>query len=337
MHVPRLERPSPARLSVVVPCLDEAPVLRQTCGRLVAVLGALPDVDLEVVLVDDGSDDGTPDVIRALNQADDRVVGVLLSRRFGQQQATSAGLRFATGDAVVVMDADLQDPPEVVEAMLAAWREGADVAFGQRRSRQGEAWWKRATASVYYRVLARLSDVDVPVDTGDFRLMDRRVVDALLAMPEQDRFLRGMVAWLGFRQVAVPFDRAPRAAGRSKYALGPALSLAIDGMVAMAPAPLRGLGLVASALVGLGLGAGVLAVWWASVSWAVLAAVLGVGGLQLGALAVIGEYVARTLREVRGRPSFVVREVVGVGARASTAPRDAGARSRVRAVGLDPG
>lgn len=321
-------RPTHPRLSVVIPCLDEADVLRATWARLDDVLGQRKDLDLEVVFVDDGSGDGTDDVIRALHEADDRVLGVFLSRTFGQQRATSAGLRFATGDCVVVMDADLQDPPEVVLPMLAAWRNGADVAYGQRHRRAGEPLWKKATASAFYRLLDRVAEVEVPLDTGDFRLMDRVVVDALLALPEQDRFLRGLVAWLGFTAVAVPFDRAPRAAGHSKYAWRHALALAIDGLIGFAPSPLPllaglGVGCVLLALPAVGVAA-----WQASVGWLVLAAVLALGGVQLVALGVLAEYASRALREARRRPAFVVREVLGV---APAVARDAttGARGMV--------
>lgn len=309
---PAASRPARPRLSVVVPCLNEAEVIDQTAATLFDVLGLRSDVDLEVVFVDDGSTDDTPARLRALGEADARVVAVFLARTFGQQRATAAGLRFATGDAVVVMDADLQDPPEVVPRMLAAWREGADVAYGTRRSRAGETVFKRWSAAAFYRLLARVSEVDVPRDTGDFRLMDRVVVDALLALPEQDRFLRGQVAWLGFRQVAVPFDRAPRAAGRSAYRLRDGVALALDGLFVLSVAPLRVLAVIGLALLAAALPVALWAAWTATLLGAVLAAILGVGGLQLIGLAGLAEVASRALREARRRPPYVVREVVGL-------------------------
>ncbi len=320
-------RPHPARLSVVIPCLDEAAVLSTTVQRLRDCLGPREGLELELVLVDDGSRDGTDGVIRRLSDGDPGIVGVFLARSFGQQAATSAGLRFASGDAVAVMDADLQDPPEVLLAMLDAWQAGADVAYGTRRTREGEPVVKTLLASAYYRVLARLSEVDVPLDTGDFRLMDRSVVDALCAMPEQDRFLRGMVAWLGFSQVPVPFDRAPRAAGHSKYDLARSASLAIDGLVALAPAPLRAFVAVGAFGVAVGAIGAVAAAWQGSWALAAFASVWLLGGVQIALLAVVGEYVARALREVRRRPPYVVREVVG--------PSVAGAKVRPGGWGHD--
>ena len=204
-------------LSVVVPCFDEEAVIRETHRRLTAVLGEVPDLDFELVYVDDGSRDATLDVLRALQSSDARVRVIALSRNFGHQIAVSAGLAEANGDAVAVIDADLQDPPEVLLPMLERWRDGVDVAYGVRSARDGETAFKRWTASVFYRLLDRLADVAIPLDAGDFRLMDRKVVDAFLAMPERDRFVRGMVAWTGFRQEPVRYRRAAQAAGETKY------------------------------------------------------------------------------------------------------------------------
>ena len=191
-------------LSIVVPCFNEEAVIRETHRRLVATLDTVPDLDFEIIYVDDGSRDATLNLLRNLQQADARVRVLALSRNFGHQMAVTAGLQHVAGQVVVLIDADLQDPPEVIPEMLDRWREGADVAYGVRTQRDGETRFKRWTANAFYRLLARLADISIPLDTGDFRLMDRTVVNAILAMPERDRFVRGMVAWTGFRQEPVP-------------------------------------------------------------------------------------------------------------------------------------
>ncbi len=225
-------------LSVIVPCYNEQEVIAETHRRLTEVLSGL-DCDYEIIYIDDGSRDTTAELLRGLHAADDRVRVLLLARNFGHQRAVSAGIDRACGDAVVLIDADLQDPPEVIAEMLAQWRAGWDVVYAQRTERPGETAFKRVTANLFYRVLNRLSDVDIPRDTGDFRLMNRRVVEALRQMPEQDRFLRGMVSWVGFRQKALPYRRAERFAGESKYPLRKMLALASDGLISFSLRPLR--------------------------------------------------------------------------------------------------
>ena len=237
--VPTRRRQPRALLSVVVPCFDEEAVIGETYRRLVATLETVPDLDFELVYVDDGSRDATLNVLRDLQRADARVRVLALSRNFGHEIAITAGLQYAAGDAVVLIDADLQDPPEVIPEMLEHWRRGADVAYGLRTERDGETRFKRWTSSAFYRLLDRLADIPIPLDTGDFRLMDRKVVDAFLAMPERDRFARAMVAWTGFRQEPVPYRRAARAAGETKYPFGKRLRVAIDGILSFSLAPLR--------------------------------------------------------------------------------------------------
>ena len=228
-----------ALLSVVVPCFDEEAVIGETHRRLVATLQSVPDLDFELVYVDDGSRDATLNLLRELQRADARVRVLALSRNFGHQTAVTAGLQCAVGDAVVLIDADLQEPPEVIPEMLERWRRGTDDAYGLRTERDGETRFKRWASGAFYRLLNRLVDIPIPLDTGDFRLMDRKVVDAVLAMPERDRFVRGMVAWTGFRQEPVPYRRAARAAGETKYPFGKLLRLAIDGILSFSLAPLR--------------------------------------------------------------------------------------------------
>jgi glycosyltransferase involved in cell wall biosynthesis len=225
-------------LSVIVPCKNEEAVLRETHRQLENVLQQL-DTDFEILYVDDGSTDSTFDLLREIQGIDNRVRVVQLSRNFGHQNASTAGLEHASGDAVVLIDADLQDPPEVIPLMVKLWRNGFDVAYGRRTERDGETPFKLWTAGTFYRILNRLSAVPIAANTGDFRLMDRKVVNALLRMPERDRFLRGMVSWLGFRQVAVPYRRAPRFAGNTKYPFFKMCRFALDGITSFSALPLK--------------------------------------------------------------------------------------------------
>ena len=309
-------------VSVVVPCYNEEEVLRETHAHLTAALAGC-GAGFEIVYVDDGSSDRTAEVQRELQAADPRVRVVRFSRNFGHQIAVSAGLEHAAGDCCVVIDADLQDPPEVIPEMLALWREGYHVVYGVRTDREGETAFKLWTAKLFYRLINRLSDVKMPVDAGDFRLMDRRVVDVLLSMPERDRFLRGMVTWVGFRQAAVMYRRAARRAGESKYPFLKMLKFATDGVVSFSFTPLRlavwsGFISIALALAGIA---------WAILErllsedwvrgWAsIFVAVLFLGGVQLVTLGVIGEYIGRIYAEVKRRPLYVVAERLGFDRRA---------------------
>jgi len=269
-------------------------------------------LDYEVLFVDDGSRDGSWERMEALAAADPRVVLVRLSRNFGHQIAITAGVDAARGEAVALIDADLQDPPEVLIDMIARWREGYDVVYGRRTRRRGETWFKRTSAAGFYRVIRRLTSVDIPADTGDFRLMSRRVVDVLKQFKERNRFVRGMVAWIGWRQTAVEYERAERQAGETKYPLRKMLRFAADAIVSFSFAPLRlatGLGLIVSAL---SFAYAVYAVlarllgWGVVHGWAsLMVAVLFVGGVQLVSLGIIGEYVGRVYDEVKRRPLYV--------------------------------
>ena len=315
--------PSQSMLSVVVPCYNEEAVIALTHARLGSFLsrelGDGRDGDgWEIVYVNDGSRDATIEILRDIQRRDPRVRVVDLARNFGHQVAVSAGLEHARGDAVVIIDADLQDPPEAIGDMLARWREGYHVAYGVRVDREGESAFKRWTARVFYRLMARLSDTPIALDTGDFRLMDRRVVDALLRMPERDRFIRGMVGWVGFRQVAVPYRRAPRAAGESKYPLARMMRFALDGITSFSTTPLRlatwtGFGSAALALVLAlwALGVRLLTDAWVPGWAAIFIAILFMGGVQLLCIGIIGEYVGRIYSEVKRRPLYVVADRLG--------------------------
>jgi dolichol-phosphate mannosyltransferase len=282
---------------------------------VVRVAQELVGDDFELILVNDGSPDGTWVGICALAEADARVIGVNLSRNHGHQLALSAGLSLARGERILVIDADLQDPPELLPQMMRALDEGADVAYGQRTQRAGESLFKRATAAMFYRLLRRLTDVQIPRDTGDFRLLSRRVLDVLNGMPESHRFLRGMVSWVGFRQVAVPYQRDVRATGSSSYPLRMMLRLAFDAITAFSTRPLRLASLLGLAFGGLGaVGVLITIVGWSMGAtvpgWAsVMVILLTLGGIQLAVLGIIGEYLGRLYIEVKRRPLFIIQEI----------------------------
>ena len=324
-------------ISIVVPCYNEAAVLNETHRRLAAAAAIIANAEFEFLYVDDGSRDETPALLHALSVSDSRVRAIRLSRNFGHQIATTAGLEHARGDAVVMIDADLQDPPEVMQEMVSRWREGYQVAYGQRIERAGETRFKQWTARTFYRWMNRLSRVQIPLDAGDFRLMDRAVVEALLRMPERDRFLRGMVSWVGFRQVAVPYRRQPRHAGESKYPLLKMLRFAADAVFSFSFTPLRlavwtGFFVIFLALLGIVYAVILRFVFdpshWVR-GWASLfVAILFMGGVQLISLGIIGEYVGRIYGEVKKRPLYVVRERFGFADRQEEAST-AGSSSRV--------
>jgi len=305
-------------LSIVVPCYNEEAVLGELHRRLASVLEQVGDSVGEIVYVDDGSSDQTPQLLRQLQENYPRVRVVSLSRNFGHQIAVTAGLEHSSGDAVVIIDADLQDPPEVIHEMIARWRDGYQVVYGLRAKRDGETTFKLWTAKIFYRLINRVAEVEIPLDVGDFRLMDRQVVDVLLAMPERDRFLRGMVSWIGFKQVAVIYDRAARHAGETKYPLIRMLRFAVDSVISFSFAPLRlaiwvGFAAIAAAIAGIvyALVIRIYTTTWVR-GWAsIFTAVLFLGGVQLITLGIVGEYVGRIYAEVKLRPLYVVRERLG--------------------------
>jgi glycosyltransferase involved in cell wall biosynthesis len=308
-------------ISIIIPCYNEAAVLPEAHRRLAELADHLQSAGtFEFIFVDDGSQDETSRLLYELARTDPRVRGLRLSRNFGQQIATTAGLEHAAGDAVVIIDADLQDPPELIETMIARWQEGYHVAYAQRTERTGETAFKLWSAKVFYRLVQGISPAAIPSDTGDFRLMDRQVVDALLRMPERDRFLRGMVSWVGFRQIAVPYKREARFAGTTGYSLVKMIGFAIDAIVSFSFAPLRLAVWTGFFVLGLALFGIIYAVilrffgdpslWvrgWASI----FVAILFMGGVQLISLGIIGEYVGRIYGEVKQRPLYFVRERFG--------------------------
>jgi len=307
-------------ISIILPCYNEAELLPETHRRLSALAEKLAKEQFEFIYVDDGSRDETPRLLHEMSLVDKRVRGLRLSRNFGHQVATTAGLEHAAGDAIVIMDADLQDPPDVIVQMYARWLEGYHVAYGEREERAGETQFKLWTAKAFYRLVNRLSPMQIPMDTGDFRLMDRAVVQALLRMPERDRFLRGMVSWVGFRQVAVPYRREPRFAGETKFPLVKMLRFAADAVFSFSFTPLRlaiwiGFFVLGLALLGI-VYAMVLRFFFDPSNWvrgwaSLFVAILFMGGVQLISLGIIGEYVGRIYGEVKQRPLYFVRERFG--------------------------
>lgn len=303
---------STQRLTVVVPAFNEGDGLRALHARLSAVFDALP-VAADMLFVDDGSRDDTWDVIADLAAADPRVAGLKLSRNFGKELAMTAGLDHVDADAVVVIDADLQDPPELIPVFVQRWQEGYDVVYGRRTRREGEGWFKKATAAGFYRLMGRLSSTPIPRDTGDFRLMSRRALDALAKLRERHRFMKGLFTWVGFNQCAVDYERDARHAGRSKFNYWKLWNFAIEGITGFSTAPLR----VATyfglfvAMAAFGYGAWIIAktlLWGEDVPGypSLMTVMLFLGGVQLIALGVIGEYLGRLYEESKQRPLYLV-------------------------------
>lgn len=306
-------------VSILAPVFNEEPVLPELYRRVREIMDGTP-YTWELLLVNDGSRDESAAVIKELHDQDERVKGISFSRNFGFQVAVSAGLDYASGQAVILADADLQDPPEVFPRMIEKWQEGYDVVYGVRSSREGESWFKILTAKLFYRLIYRITEVEIPLDTGDFRLMDRRVVNAVRRMPERNRFLRGMVPWIGFRQTGIPYERRARYAGESKFSsVRQMLPFAIDAITSFSYLPLQlatymGFGLAAASLIAI-IAVVVLRLFGPSSPLlgqaTTLVVVLFLGGVQLISLGIIGEYLGRIYDEVKGRPLYVIDKVWG--------------------------
>jgi dolichol-phosphate mannosyltransferase len=302
---------SDALISVVAPAYDEADLIETFVAR---TLAALEGERVELVVVDDGSRDGTGEALDRLAAGEPRLRVVHLSRNFGHQAALTAGLEHARGDAVVMLDADLQDPPEVIPRMLTEWRRGIDVVYAVRTRRPGESRFKLQTAHWFYRLFDTLSEVHLEADSGDFRLLSRRALTALLAMPERSRFLRGMTAWVGFTQLGIPYERDARAAGETKFSLGRMLRFSIDAISSFSHAPLRlatYVGFLLAAVAFLAMPVIVvlrLAGAYQSGFATITLIVLLLGGIQLIAIGILGEYLGRIYDEVKRRPLYVVRD-----------------------------
>jgi dolichol-phosphate mannosyltransferase len=304
--------------SLVIPIYNEEENITEMYRRLHNVMEQL-DGDAELILIDDGSRDRSLNMMRELHHHDHRVHYLSLARNFGHQIAVTAGLNFVQGKCIIVMDADLQDPPELILSMIDKWHQGYQVVYAQRISRQQESLLKRLTAYLFYRILRRLAKVDIPVDTGDFCLMDRQVVDILNAMPERNRYIRGLRAWVGFRQTSVLFERSPRFAGDVKYTFGKSLSLAIDGIISFSIVPLRlatYLGLLSAAIALIMI---LLVLYWRIFTpvshligyTLITISMFFLGSVQLICIGILGEYIGRIYEEVKGRPLYTLRETGG--------------------------
>jgi glycosyltransferase involved in cell wall biosynthesis len=303
----------PVTLSIVAPVYNEKESLPELYRRLREVMTA-SGCTWELVLVDDGSTDGSGEAILALAEDDPHVRPVIFARNFGHQLAITAGWDYARGEAIVIIDADLQDPPEVIPELIAKWRAGYEVVYAVRAEREGESWFKKVSAGLFYRVIYRITDVKIPVDTGDFRLMDRKVVEVLKSMRERHRFPRGMSAWVGFRQIGVPYKRAKRFAGVTKYPFRKMLKLALNAITSFSYFPLQLATYVGFAAAGLAIVAIPVVVFMRLAGHSAflgqattLIAVLFLGGVQLISLGVLGEYIGRVYDEVKGRPLYIVR------------------------------
>jgi len=298
--------------SIIVPVYNEISCIDELYNRMTQVMDSTGE-PWEIILVDDGSTDGSTDAIRAYAEKDDRIRPVIFARNFGHQIAVTAGLDYSQGKAVVIIDADLQDPPEVILDLIKKWQEGYQVVYAVRSEREGESWFKTFTASMFYRLIFKITDVKIPLDTGDFRLMDRSVVDVLNKMREKHRFLRGMSAWVGFKQIGVSYKRQARFAGETKYPFKKMLKLALNAITGFSYFPLQ----LATYLGFIAAGISILAIPVVIITRIIgtqaffgqattLIAVLFLGGVQLISLGILGEYIGRVYDEVKGRPLYIV-------------------------------
>ncbi len=301
-------------ISVIAPVYNEKDSLHELYRRVTEVMNSQPDA-WELVLVDDGSMDGSTEIMRELSKQDERIRPVIFARNFGHQIAVSAGMKYARGDAAVIIDADLQDPPEVILELVTKWREGYEVVYATRMEREGESGFKLLTASLFYKLIYRITDIKIPMNTGDFRLLDRRVLDMMNSMPEHNRFLRGMSAWVGYRQIGVPYKRAARFAGSTKYPLKKMIKLAMNAITGFSYLPLQIANWLGVASVGLAfllliaiIILRIVGSTWLAGQAVLLIVGLFLGGVQLICLGILGEYIGRIYDEVKGRPLYIVSE-----------------------------
>lgn len=305
-------------LTVIVPLYNEQECAQICYDRIKEVLSSVTDIEFEIVFVNDGSSDNTLPIIQSIACNDKRLKVINLSRNFGQQAAFSAGMEYAKGNAIIFMDADLQDPPEIMPEFIKKWKEGYQIVYGKRKKRDGESKFKLLTAKLYYKLLHSLADAKIPHDTGDFRLIDRRVADMILKMPEHNRFLRGMTCWTGFKQSCVEYHRDKRFSGETKYGFFKMIRLALDGIFSFSAKPLKTVSLLGFLVIFI---AFLLFVYTlvskftgnANAGWtSIMCAVTFLGGVQLLSIGVIGEYIARIFDEVKGRPNYIVDFTVNI-------------------------
>ena len=306
------------KISLIIPMYYEEEVVEQCYNRVKTVLDGLDNYDYEIICINDGSKDKTLEILERLAKNDDKLKVISFSRNFGHQAAVTAGLRNITGDAIVIIDADLQDPPELIPDMLKLWEQGNEVIYGKRKTREGESHFKLFTAKMFYKILNSLSDVEIPKDTGDFRLVDRKVVDTINKLPEHNKFLRGLFSWVGYNQKEFDYERQERFAGKTKYPLKKMLKLAADGIISFSTKPLKILGMVGIFCVIIS----VLLIIYALVSYffklnqlsagwtSIMIAVTFFAGVQLISIWILSEYIARIYDESRGRPEYIIKDKI---------------------------
>ena len=308
------------KISVVIPMYYEEEVAQECYNRTSKVLQSLNKYEYEMIFVNDGSRDRTLEILENISKEDDKVKIISLSRNFGHQAAVTCGLRYTTGDAVVIMDADMQDPPEVIEQMIDLWENGNEVIYAQRKSREGETKFKLITAKMFYRILNGLSDVEIPKDTGDFRLADRKVIDVINSLPEHNKFLRGLFSWVGFKQVPLKYERKERIAGKTKYPLRKMLKLASDGITSFSTKPLKVLGVLGIISVFVS----ILILIYALISYvfdlnqltpgwtSLMVTITFLGGMQLLSIWLISEYIGKIYDESKGRPEYIIDKKINI-------------------------
>ena len=308
------------KISIVIPMYHEEEVVNECYNRITNVSQSLDNYDYEIIFINDGSKDKTLELLESIAEEDKRVKVISFSRNFGHQCAVTAGLQYVTGDAVVIIDADLQDPPELIPEMISLWEQGNDVIYGKRKKRDGESKFKLFTASMFYKTLNALSDVEIPRDTGDFRLVDRKVVDVINAMPEHNKFLRGLFSWVGYNQYAYEYDRKERYAGKTKYPLKKMLKLASDGIISFSTKPLKilgGLGLISIlisfiiliyAIISFACELNDITPGWTSL----MVAITFFSGVQLLSVWMISEYIGRIYDETKKRPQYIIDKTINI-------------------------
>ena len=308
------------KISLVIPMYYEEQVVEECYNRVTKVLKEIQDCEYEIIFINDGSKDNTLDILERIAKIDNNVKVISFSRNFGHQAAVTAGLKYVTGDVIVIMDADLQDPPELIPDMLKEWEKGYEVIYGKRKSRKGESVFKLLTAKAFYSTLNKLSDVEIPKDTGDFRMVDRKVVDVVNSLPEHNKFLRGLFSWVGFEQLAYEYDRKERFAGKTKYPFGKMLKLALDGILSFSTKPLKivgGLGILSVIISFVILIYSLLSYIfkWNSLTpgWtSIMCTITFLGGIILISVWMIGEYIGRIYDEVKNRPQYIVKKTINI-------------------------
>ena len=308
------------KISIVIPMYYEEQVAEECYKRVTGVLKNIKEYDYEILFVNDGSKDRTLEILEKIAKENDKVKIISFSRNFGHQAAVTAGLKYVTGDAVVIMDADLQDPPELIPDMLKHWEEGYEVIYGKRKTRDGESAFKLFTAKAFYTTLNKLSDVEIPKDTGDFRLVDRKVVDVINSLPEHNKFLRGLFSWVGFKQYAYEYERKERFAGKTKYPLKKMLKLAQDGILSFSTKPLKIVGGLGILSVIISIAILLYSILSFAFSWnnltpgwtSLMCTITFLGGVILISLWMIGEYIARIYDETKQRPQYIVDKTINI-------------------------